>query len=377
MKHIVALLLLALLWAVPAQANAVDEPLAQLLAFVPEDATRPQVAFTHWTQIRALEGLEHLTSASPLVERQKLLAATRNTHAAPSAFAGRLLATHRDVWGWDTADHLWEGLLTPEGSRPVQVVALAPWVDLEGIVARFQDRGFAEATPFKGIRLYSHPLDRTADWTQASELSILNTAVLPEERLLVMSSDRQALNAALAARMGVAASLIDVPWVPPLCDVLRGAIAVSAILGPDVCVPFDRDLIRGALHTMTPLDAYPELKAYLADDPPLERYLALAFAYTHEAGRPVGSIVFHYPEAASAEADLAPRTFLAKHGVSLRTGTPYADSIFALRSAQVTGTSLVLAVAPADAQPRWLLHMLPTRDTVLAACPASLVLAHR
>ncbi len=365
------LVLLVAVWGVSLAGSTGPGSFTKLLAFVPADAPRLQLAFTDWTRIRADEGLEHLTSAWPLEDKMALLASTRHDQAAPSAFGSAHVARQAEGWGWDVADHLWEGLITLEGLHPIQIVALAPWIDLEGIVARFRARGFVETTPVEGAVLFSHPLDWDADWIRTADLSILNTAVLSEERLLVMSSDPAGVHTLLSAWTEAVPPLTDLPWARTFAETLREANAVAALLGSDACAAFALDLIRGALHTMTRPDAHTELNAYLQDRPPVQPYLALALAYRHEDDVPVGQILFQYADPTLATADRAARIFLAEHGLSLRTGTPYRESIFVLRQAQALGPRLVLTIDPVEGEPRRLLHMLPTRDMIVAACPSN------
>lgn len=108
--RLVSLVCTALVWGA---AGAV--PLEKVLKFIPLPFENPVASITDWTRIRADEGLEGLTSQSPLEERLELLRSTTSRQAAPSAFGVTWFRFHAETWGWDTADHAWEANLVLDG----------------------------------------------------------------------------------------------------------------------------------------------------------------------------------------------------------------------------------------------------------------------
>lgn len=307
-------------------------------------------------------------SQSPIEERRALLLSTASRQAAPSAFCSRHLELHGEVWGWDTADHVWEANLVLDGLPPLWVVHLAEWVDLDALAARFRDRGFSEEVLF-GAAVFRHPLDLTAGWLRAPELAILNTALPFEERLLVMCSALGGVEAVLAARAGMVSTWADVPWAVSLAQLLERASGVVVLPGPSTCLGFSGSAAWSTLLSSPSSTAARRLKALLEEGPPLQPYVGLAAGYEVEDGAPVGLFILHYLTEGTARADLPARGALAEEGVSLVTRTPYRESAFTVREASVEGTSVVLCVDPTNGPPSRILHMVYAHDLVFALCP--------
>lgn len=348
--------------------GGVPGPLEEVLRFTPVPFASPSIAFTYWARIRADEGLDDLTSQSPIEDRWALVRSTTDRHAAPSAFGASRLAVHAEVWGWDLADHVWEANLVLDGLPPLWLVHVGPWVDLDALAARFRDRGFTEEHSF-GVAVFHHPLDLTADWLRATELAILNTAILFEERLLVMCSAPGGVEAVLAARAGELLSWAEVPWAASLAQILDRASAAVLVLGPETCLSFSEASVLAALIASPPTEAARRFKALLEASPPLHPYVGFAAGYEVEDGEPVGLFVLHYLDGEVARADLPARTALAEQGVSLVTRAPYRESAFTVRAASVEGTSVVLRVDPTNGRPSRVLSMVYARDLAFALCP--------
>ncbi len=348
--------------------SAAAGPFEEVLRLIPVQFQSPVISFTHWAKIRADEGLEHLTSQSPVEERQELLLSTLTRQAAPSAFGASRFPLPAEVWGWDIGDHLWEANLALDTLSPLWVIHLAEGVDLDALAARFRDRGFSEGTLF-GAVVFRHPLDLTADWLRVTELAILNTAILFEERLLVMCSAPGGVEAVLAARAGEVSTWADVPWAVSLAQLLEHVPGAVVLLGPSVCLGFSGSAGLTTLLASPPSEAARRLKTLLEEGPPLQPYVALAVGYETHDGEPVGLFVLHYLTEEMAHADLPARTVLAEEGVSVVMRAPYREDVFTLREATVEGTSVVLRVDPTSGQPRRLLNMVFMRDLVFAICP--------
>ncbi|MEW6216326.1 MAG: hypothetical protein AB1543_01400 [Candidatus Bipolaricaulota bacterium] len=348
--------------------SAAAGPFEEVLRLIPVQFQSPVISFTNWARIRADEGLEGLTSQSPLEERQALLRSTTTRQAAPSAFGVSRFPLPAEVWGWDTGDHLWEANLALDNLSPLWVIHLAEGVDLDALAARFRDRGFSEETLF-GAVVFRHPLDLTADWLRVTELAILNTAILFKERLLVMCSTPAGVAAVLAARAGEVSTWADVPWAVSLAQLLERASGAVVLLGPSVCLGFSGSAVLSTLLSSPSGTAARHMGALLEEGPPLQPYVGLAAGYETQDGEPVGLFVLHYLTKETAVADLPARTALAEEGVSVVTRAPYREDVFTVREATVEGTSVVLRVEPTNGQPSRLLHMVYRRDLMFAVCP--------
>ncbi|QAA77185.1 MAG: hypothetical protein BIP78_1419 [Candidatus Bipolaricaulis sibiricus] len=348
--------------------GGVAGPLEDVLRLTPVLFESPFIAFTYWARIRADEGLDDLTSQSPIEERWALVRSTTERHAAPSAFGSSRLAVHAGVWGWDVADHVWEACLVLDALPPLWLVHVGPGVDLDALAARFRDRGFTRED-LSGVAVFHHPLDLTADWLRATELAILNTAILFGERLLVMCSAPGGVEAVLAARAGELASWAEVPWAASLAQVLDRASGAVLLLGPATCLSFSAADVLATLIASPPNEAARRFKALLEAGPPLHPYVGFAAGYEVEDGEPVGLFVLHYLDGESARADLSARTALAEEGVSLVTRVLYREGTFTVRAASVEGTSVVLRVDPTNGQPSRVFSMVHARDLTFALCP--------
>ena len=360
----IGLVLLGLVGSALASAG----PLETVLGLIPAQFETPFIAFTNWARIRADEGLEDLTSQSSLEERRALLLSTTTRQAAPSAFGASRFPLPATVWGWDTADHVWEVNLVLDSFPPLWVIHLAEWVDIEALAGRFRDRGFSEEA-LLGAIVFRHPLDLTADWLRVTELAILNTAILLEERLLVMCSSPGGVEAVLAARAGEVPTWADVPWAVSLAQLIERVSGAVVLPGPSTCLSFSGSDVLSTLLSSAPGEASRRLKALLEEGSPLQPYVGLAAGYETQDGEAVGLFVLHYLTEEMAVADLPARKALAEEGVSVVTRAPYRESVFTVREATVEGTSVVLRVDPTNGQPSRLLHMVYRRDMVFAICP--------
>ncbi len=149
------------------------------------------------------------------------------------------------------------------------------------------------------------------------------------------------------------------PGQAQVVDALSDASAAWLILEPGCGIfaplPFD------------PLDPNASI-APLPTGEPLHPWTALGVGYERPDWDPVGRVAMGFLSPDHAQADLAPRSALAREGISLRTGRPYAEAVFALDGSEVTGDTLVLDVSPTDDRPQRLFQMLQARDMTFAGC---------
>lgn len=333
-----------------APVRAASGALAEAIGRMPVGTT--DMGFTDWARIRASVGAEDVTGASSLDDKIAVLLTTNQHEAAGSAFGAAYLRHHHDTWGWDTLDVEWEALYSVDGP-PVTVVRLREGVDTAAIAARYDERGFSTRQA-AGATIRSHELDPSTDWFRSGELGISNTAFLDDGRTLAFSSGRDTLEAALttagSALIPGAAGVIDALGEPSAAWIVFGASCPAF-----TPLPFD------------PLDPDASI-APLPTGPALHPWTALGIAYERPDWQPIGRIAMGFLDPAHAEADLAPRSAIARDGLSTFLRRPYAEALFALDRSEVTGEVLTLHVSPVDDRPTRLFQMLQTRDMAFAGC---------
>ena len=343
-------LLASSLGAAATPAVASSGALESAVARMPARTT--DIGFTDWERIRASLGAQDVTGASPLDDKMAVIMATAQQEAGAAGFGTPYLRRHRDAWGWDTMDVAWEALYSVDGP-PVAIVHLREGVDMDAIAARYDAYGFStEQVGDATVR--SHALDPSAEWMGTTELGVVNTAFLDDRRTLMFSSGRESLEAALEhdphPLVPGASGVIDALGDPSAAWLVFGA-SCPAFTGP----PFD---------TLDPDASIGPLPS----GPPLHPWTALGVAYERPDRQPIGRIAMGFADPAHAQAGLEPRAAMARDGISVRLGEPYADSLFTFDDARVEDTTLILEVSPLDDMPRRLFQLIQARDMSFAGC---------
>jgi hypothetical protein len=338
-----------------AQSPATDLPrsnVSELVTFVPP--TSKSVGFTDWGRIKASQGAQDVTGASPIDDKVPVVMSTNEEEAAASGYGIAHLRSQYDAWGFDSFDLDWEATILGEGP-PLFVLRFRDGVDLGPIKARFDERGFS-TTSVPGATIRSHEMALREDWVRAGEFAVLNTAFLDDGQTLVLSVDLEQVQD-MVANHGHYPAL---PGVAATAEQLDGASALFLVPGLDACIGF----------TPMPMDPGDPLASLDLSMPTagLHPYAALGVGYDRAGWEPVGRISFGYLDQGTARADLAGRETLARDGISLRAGVPYPDAVFQVVEARVEGANLTIDVTPADDRPRHLLDMVNGRDMVFAGC---------
>jgi hypothetical protein len=325
---------------------------SELITFVPP--TAKSVGFTDWGRIKASQGAGDVTGGSPIDDKVSVVMSTNAREAAASGYGIAHLRSQYDTWGWDGLDLEWEATIQGEGP-PLFVLRFRDGVDLGPIQARFDERGFS-TTSVPGATIRSPEMALREDWVRAGEFAILNTAFLDDGRTLVLSVDLEQVQDMVAnhGRYTVA------PGVAATAGQLDGASALFLVPGLDACLGF----------TPMPIDpgdplASPDLSMPTAG---LHPYAALGVGYDRVDWEPIGRISLGYLDQDTAQSDLAGRDQLARDGISLMAGVPYADAAFQVVGERVDGTNLTFDVTPAGDKPRHLFDMVYARDMVFAGC---------
>jgi len=367
MKALVVFLFLAMS-AVGAQAEEVTgaSPLLDALSFVPAAAVSATVFFTDWSVLKAYVGFDAAFQQSPEDAERALASSLGRDQAAASAFG----ANHPDQaapWGWRSSDLQWEANFTSSTGIPVYVLRFSAGFQFGPLVSLFEQRGFTQ-TESHGVAIHSHPLDLRAEWL--TELAILNTAVMAEDGLLVLSSSAAALDEALSAYRREVTTLSADAVAQGVAGRLRGVASAILVIGPGACWSLSADpALESFINASDPQGVYATLKALLAERASLHVFTGFGVGYRYNGGLPVGSFVFHFLDPASASSDLPLRRALAESGASAQGGQPYSQVVFTMTGADVEGSDLTLTVRPVGDEPRRLFQMVFARDMLFALCP--------
>lgn len=339
-------------------------PLFRALKVIPQDKTI--VYYTIWTLIREFEDFENITGIIDKNTWLNFLNSVTIKHASPSHYGIFKLPEHAQVWGWNTADLEWEASFWIS-SLPGYVLKFQQDFSFAPIIARFEERGFNKSV-YQGIPVYSHELDLGLDWLRAAEFSILNTAVIEETHMLVMSGDQDIVLTMIDAYQDRSDSLADKSDVQAVVSRLDDPLA--AFVSSDPCSVFSSEalLARQRFDTQINLD---QLQAQLNNRPQLRKYDALGIGYFMEISQPVGMIVMQFSNDQEALGDLPARLKLAQTGL-IRDEEPktYGEVVFTLgQDAKVEGSQIVIPVKPVDDQPSRLFMMPQSMDMTFATCP--------
>jgi hypothetical protein len=371
-----------------ALATAVPPPdpaaIEDALAYVPAGYV-PALHFTNWTRIKAYEGVESLTSWSPWSERQKLFRAANSYH--PIAFYAPLnVQPHAPTWGWDFSDLEWEALITldeyplPAAAKPslstAHVLKLRNDMDLAPIVDHFIGYGFAHQI-YNGIDIYSRQPDRAAPWAQVAELAVLNTAILADQKVLILSEHLPVVQTIVDTAAGKELSLPLFTSREFFADA-RFDPATAFVAGSTMCKrlnPLNRNGAGDPLRNLT-ADQRTEVEQLLGDQSTLHAYsnFAIGFRLPSPLDDTIAQtdwLVLGYELSSDAQADYQQRDRMIRNGFGL-TGDPYSMDV-TLDSSVWNETSLGFELRSAAHSPATgasnLSDLLMSNDMLFAACP--------
>jgi hypothetical protein len=363
MKARAALALLAVLVLLPlgsgcGQAKA-ESALLQALAMVPVGTA--DVGFTDWAWIKAYLGYAGLTSKSTLEERRQFLVSYSQGPVPMADFVGGSYQQNAELWGWDSTDLLWEAGAAL-GDDWVSILRFRDDFDFAPLLALFAERGFSQGE-YRGVTIYSHEKSWKLDWVVND--AILNAAVLPQVKVLILSREIGNVRDVLAAYQGAITALWDDGEVQATAGRL-GEVAAARILttgGTNLCPTVS----IGADRVLPPaIDASVEEAVRGVT---LHYFNTLGVGYRYEEGRPIDLVVLHYTSAGDAQADLEARRKLVAEGPSLaRRGAHYSD-YFTVERAAVEDSDVVLELRPVLDRPGRLFTMITNRDLLFASCP--------
>jgi hypothetical protein len=336
--------------AADALASETASPLMDAIRFVPSDAHG--MLFTDWSAIKAATGNETITSTSSIDARTEALLQMTTEVSPLATFGVDRFEGHADAWGWDSTDLDWETSFLGAGP-PVAILRFRDGFDLEPVLQRYRERGFTEER-YGDATVVSHEMDLGSDWITRSDFAVLNTAFVDDGRTLVLSSGIDGVTAALDGRGSDAARLQSV------ADALGSPLTAGIEVTPDICLAYDPRWLPGS-------DGGPNAEL-LRTVGTLHAWDGLGLGVYGDEEAPPVRFVLAYGAPEEAAADAASRVRLAEQAISLRTGVPYAASVFTVVDGEVEGSTITLGVAAVDAQVRRVAHAFIARDLVFAAC---------
>jgi hypothetical protein len=331
-------------------ATPIEPTLAAAIAFAGDDTRL--LAFTSWAAV--LDGRD--TTA----DQVRVLLEINKTRAFPAAALLPRAAQLRGTWAFEMGDLAWEADL--DGSRgQFTVLQFADSTDLSPVVALLDQRGYAHAAQVGDGTVYTHPLDPADEWLTKGPLQMLNVAVFPSARRIVMGTSPDALAAVVRAADPTAS-----PAPGSKTAELR---TLAATLGTPYGALFAVEV--GACRSFAggPVLATP---AASSTEPPanarVSATLGTAIGFSAVTGAPPVTAALLYPDVAAAAADVPGRTALAAAAISV-TGAPYAAAVMGLSNVRTVGSVLVLDGVPRDGRPQLVVNAWSRRDLPFAACP--------
>ena len=345
--------------AIALMAPAMGAPLDEVLRAVPASPAEWQIYFTDWAQIKENLGLEFLTSAGSLELRFEMGLRLSEDQAAASAFGLSRIRTHAEDWGWDSSDLDWEATIGSDEWPLVYLLKFSEGFDFAPIASHFIERGFTQ-TASLGVTVFSHELTPDTDWLRTTEFAILNTAILPEEGLLILSGSPVAVERTLSTRLGIGPSATSDALAVRTVQHLEQPETAVILRDPELCLRFLQQQISSADYDGREYDT-----ALLEG---LIPYQVFAVGYHEVDDHAVGRILLEYQDPEAARFELAARCGLAQSSWSTMSDRPISETYFTLLDCQANDGALVLTVAPIDNRPSLLLRMVYTLDAAFGAC---------
>jgi hypothetical protein len=259
-------------------------PLGQALAMLPADAYL--VSFTDWTLIKTYAGFPNLNSQGSREDRQSFWSAISRGQV-PALQVGSDPNTMAEVWGWDDTDLVWTAAAFTEDSNLGFVLRFRDDFDFAPLLALFAERDF-EQGEYQGVTVYSHKPTFRADWLRPVDPAILNTALLPAEKMLVLAAEIDNLHALLDVYKGKASSVAGNQAALAVADRL-GGVATAELLpmaGGRQCPTLSvGGILEGS--AIMPPEYSRRLQAALANVH-LHAYSSFGVGYRYEEGRLIG-----------------------------------------------------------------------------------------
>lgn len=343
----------------------VRDNLHEALSLVPAHANF--VEFTNWALIKRETGFPGISSLDEFETRLDFLRTVVEKYPLPAAYGLIHMQDHSELWGWDLTDLEWE-VRSSRNIHPNYVLKFRDDFDFTPFLDHLEERGFKK-TNYQGLPIYSHPVDTALDWIGTTELSIVNTAVIEEANLLVMSGDKDIVESIFGSFQKQSDSLADNEFVQELIASLADSPGV--FVSGDVCSLLGPQALMDRLASEPLKDTKQrQLRRQLDSRPPLESYEALGIGYSLEDPETMGRIILQFSDPETALKDLEPRQQLAETGMILQDETrSYRETFFTLRKARVEGDRIILEVGAVENGALGIFEMARQLDMSFATCP--------
>jgi hypothetical protein len=345
------------------EANAIADAiktnannLAQAMALVPDSAEL--VTFTDWVQVKAGADAADVTGQSDAA-KQDALSKWLKEQTPFAAYGFSQIETHVKDWGWNSLDVVWEAA-TRVGDNPVYLLKLRDDIDLEQIKKRFEDRKFSKFG-YQGATVFS--FNGNADWAKTTQRSINTTAILENEKLLVMSYQPRNVQAILEVNARQGNALADAEVMKSLITAFSEKPSAFLAKASFACKTLDAMAKDIGLST----DALGKFKDSFATEP-VHAYSSFGLGYDLEEGKTIGTVFLHYDKAEDAKADMSVRQSDLQKGMSLTSLKPYTE-LLTLDKAELQGNDILLQVVPVNNSPKTLWSMITRQDMAYARCP--------
>jgi hypothetical protein len=368
MKRVLAALLLSSATCLACAYYTVSAiPMEEALNALPLDLSDTMLMFTDWGQIKAKLGLESITSDSSLEDRMDLARGSTQDFAVATAYGLADVESHAELWGWDSTDLEWEVNVISAELPPIYFLKLRNGFDFSRVSAHFTDRGFVQ-TESHGVAVFMHDFDPSQAWLRTTELSILTTAYVDEDRLMILSSSPAAVEMCLSARAGEIAALDEDRFETSALEHLGSCDSGIILRGLGECFRFTPNPILDLIGTLPTSDRISELRARMENRDLLVPYRAFGVGYVDIDGSRIGTIVFEYDTPELAILDMPARLLLADEGSSTYYDAPISECCFTVQACETKDNAILMTVAPVANEPRRLFRMIFYVDAVFAGC---------
>lgn len=329
--------------------------LMQALALVPESAD--VVSFTDWARVKTSLGFD--ASKADLDQAAFVAQVKQKT---PFAIYGlQQIDTHAKDWGWGTSDLQWEAA-TRVGDNPVYLLKLRDDFDLKAITDKLESRGFSKFN-YQGATVYLHPAGNK-DFDSTTQRAINVTAILPEEKLLILSFQAKSVQAVLDGNASGNAVLAKSATISDLATNL-GEVDSGMLAKPSfTCRTMEAMINEQGLSG----EVLKNVQASYAGQT-VHAYDALGVGYQIQGDKTTARIDMTYAKPEDAKADLPVRQGNIEKGLSLSAQKPY-SAFFTLDKAEIANDKhLLFTVTPVENQPKNLWTIFSRLDLAFARCP--------
>jgi hypothetical protein len=347
-----------------ASSTAGSTRAAQVLAYAPADTKFVQ--FADWALLKQSLGTPTLTGKSSQDDlRQFLSQINQHKWGDLPGIGGLGIGFRLEEWSWDVWDLDWYAGI--QGNGPVVgVYKFRSDFDLAPVRALYSERGFSTQA-YEGVSIYSHDMTDeaiAADWGR-QDLGVFNTAVLPDENILILSPKSEPLRAVIDTYRNKAGKASLAESLAVRLDSVGPLLSFSLHNGDAACptVPADHNPIldRGYFVAGRGGEIIKQTHSYDT----------LIVGYRPADKGPQDLFIMHYADAALAQADLETRRASAENdaSIAMNKGSAYHDWLFTVDDASVEGTDLVIRASPINSNVSGIFSGLEQRDLVFTVCP--------